>query len=216
MAVVMATGVSGFLISMGAIGSAFFGSTASGASFAAKLGHGDGASTAFGGAMTAESDDTAGAGLAGVATGVATTVSARMGGGVPGGRSAGASGDSRLSMRTLPVWLSVFTGSASVINCSMFLIGSGAGVGNVSFPPDRVRGRKTTPCMTGRVRVPSARCEAAFSAAAASGSTAGRGDWPAGGGRLGAGLAGGGLTILGASGGGRGGGFWLSGRFLAL
>jgi hypothetical protein len=46
--------------------------------------------------------------------------------------------------------------------------------------------------MTGSVRVPSARTEAALIAAAVNGSTEGRGEWPATGGRLGAEAAGGG------------------------
>ena len=50
----------------------------------------------------------------------------------------------------LPVWRSVFTGSASAINCSMFLMAAPAAGGPMTT---RAGGRKTTPCVTGMVRV---------------------------------------------------------------
>ncbi len=91
------------------------------------------------------------------AGGVAVEVSILIGGraATPGGRSAGASEVRRLSMRTLPVWLRVLTGSASFMSCSMFLSDS-AGAAAVGSRPvvGRTGGRRTTPCMAGRVRVP--------------------------------------------------------------
>ena len=68
------------------------------------------------------------------------------------------SGESRFNIRRLPVSLSVRTGSASAINCSMFLSGSGGGAGTVGeicvVVLSLVGGRRMTPCMAGRVRVP--------------------------------------------------------------
>jgi len=72
------------------------------------------------------------------------------------------SGVNRFNMRTLPVWLSVRTGSASAINCSIFLMGSVVRGGAFCPGTDRdtvveairVGGRRTTPCMAGSVRVP--------------------------------------------------------------
>jgi hypothetical protein len=100
----------------------------------------------------------------------------------------------------------------------MFFIGSGVGVGSAILPKGRVGGRRTTPCMTGSVRVLRSLTEGAVSF----GPVEGCAGW------LAASAAkawavvevfvgsDGGSTILGASGGGRGGGAWPSGRFLAL
>jgi hypothetical protein len=69
------------------------------------------------------------------------------------------SGASRFSIRTLPVWLSVRTGSASAISCSIFLMGA-AGWRGTAEGIFIVRvacwtgARRTTPCMAGNVRVP--------------------------------------------------------------
>ncbi len=79
--------------------------------------------------------------------------------GSAGGFKGAVSGASRFSMRTLPVWLSVLTGSASAISCSIFFIGE-AGRGSAPEPglvepvEGRVGGRRITPCIAGRVRVP--------------------------------------------------------------
>lgn len=62
------------------------------------------------------------------------------------------SGASLFSKRTLPVWLRVRTGSASAINCSMFFIGAAGGAGGPMTT--RAGGRRTTPCVAGKVRVP--------------------------------------------------------------
>ena len=67
--------------------------------------------------------------------------------------------------RRLPVWLSVLTGSASAISSSIFFRGvvarpvaaGAAGAAGGSVPVvgvGRVGGRRTTPCIAGRVRVP--------------------------------------------------------------
>jgi hypothetical protein len=61
---------------------------------------------------------------------------------------ASGSGTSRFNMRMLPVWLRVRTGSASAINCSMFLRGSGERWVGGSAPvavASRAGGRRTTP-----------------------------------------------------------------------
>jgi hypothetical protein len=77
------------------------------------------------------------------------------------------SGVSRFSRRMLPVCLSVWTGSASAINCSIFFMGeagrAGGGPVGAAFKgaifivlvvlASRSGGRRTTPCMAGSVRV---------------------------------------------------------------
>ena len=173
-------GVSAFLISRGGSGSAFLISTenqlgllqldAGRRSLGLKTWQGDEVAVAFGGSITAGASGGAGAG-AGAGTG-----SDGIGAVVPGGRSGGASDDSRFIMRTLPVWLRVFTGSASAINCSMFLIGSPGPGGRVSLPvAGRVGGRRMTPCTTGMVRVARALTDGAFNTGGGSGCGAGRG-----------------------------------------
>jgi len=76
--------------------------------------------------------------------------------------SGSGSGVSRFSMRTLPVWLSVRTGSASAINCSIFFRGEAGRAGEIcivfwSAPEGEaslVGGRSTTPWVAGSVRIP--------------------------------------------------------------
>jgi len=72
------------------------------------------------------------------------------------------------SMRRLPLWLRVRTGSASAINCSIFfkrregdgdgdgaeVSASGVAGGVAAGAASRTGGRRTTPCMAGKVRVP--------------------------------------------------------------
>lgn len=126
-------------------GSAFFASKGSGAAAGGKAGKGGGVHGEA--ALDGLGSDFVGAVWAGVS--VSAFIDAD-------------SGASRFSMRTLPVWLSVRTGSASAINCSIFFIGEEGRGGPLdaafgSAPVDvasRVGGRRTTPCMAGNVRVP--------------------------------------------------------------
>jgi len=74
----------------------------------------------------------------------------------------GAGSEARcFNMRMLPVWRSVWTGSASAINCSIFFMGEEGradpvgvaladALAGVATPAG---GRRTTPCMAGNVRV---------------------------------------------------------------
>ena len=73
-------------------------------------------------------------------------------GGLVKGPAAGpvcGSGKVRLSNRTLPVWLNVFTGSASAMSCSMFFRGACC----VGVRVVAAGGRNTTPCRAGIVFV---------------------------------------------------------------
>jgi hypothetical protein len=63
------------------------------------------------------------------------------------------SGVSLFSKRTLPVWLSVRTGSASAMSCSIFLIGSAAAPGFSIGATMLAGGRRTTPCVAGKVGI---------------------------------------------------------------
>jgi hypothetical protein len=147
-------------------GSAFFASSGSEAAAGGKAGKGGGVhadTDELGEAETTGSagevaaldglgSDLIGAGLAGISTGPF---------------SCAVSGASGFKIRTLPVCLSVCTGSASAINCSIFFRGDGgrAGAGSAGFVPgfgsapvdvdveSRAGGRRTTPCIAGNVRV---------------------------------------------------------------
>jgi len=137
----------------GTTGSVFFASTGREVAWGWKVGHGEAAA----GEVVAA--DARGPGDGGLEfEGLGSDFIGVDSGGVAAGVWAGSgSGASRLSRRTLPVWLSVRTGSASAINCSIFFIGAAGSAGTVELAggpaTTRVGGRRTTPCMAGRVRV---------------------------------------------------------------